>query len=202
MDASSLLESFGYLVIFLSIFLECGVLLGLILPLPSFSLLFAAGVFATTDKLNLLSVIIVGTLGAIAGYIVGYFTGLKYGRKLFYEKETEKYFTKKQGQAAERFMKKWGYSTLIIGRWLPVIHSAAPLLSGIAKTPFTPFMIANVVGGIAWVTSSTYLGFYLGKIVPNAQYYVLPIVFVGVLLMNTPPGKRMLAKFTKRIEEY
>lgn len=201
MDAGSLLESFGYFIIFLSIFLECGVLLGLILPLPSFSLLFLAGVFATTDKLDLMSVIIVGSLGAIAGYIVGYYTGLKYGRKLFYEKETKKYFTEKQGKSAERFMKKYGYSTLIIGRWLPVIHSVAPIFSGIAKTRLMPFMIANVVGGFIWVASSTYLGYYLGKVVPNAQYYVLPFIIVGAIAFNTPLGKRIVGRITKRIEE-
>ncbi len=201
MDAASLLESFGYLIIFLSIFLECGVLLGLVLPLPSFSLLFAAGVFATTDKLSLTTVIIVGTAGAIAGYIAGYYTGKHYGRKLLYERKTEKYFTEKQGKSAEKFMNKFGYSTLIIGRWLPVIHSVAPLLSGISRTPFIPFMIANIVGGVAWVASSSYLGYSIGRAVPNAQYYILPVVFLGVLLMNTPLAKRVLSRVVQRIED-
>lgn len=201
MDPTSLIESFGYFIIFLCIFLECGVLLGLVLPLPSFSLLFIAGVFANTDQLNLINVIIIGTLGAVTGYIAGYYTGKRYGRKLFYEKDTKKYFTKKQGIAAERFMQKYGYSTLVIGRWLPVLHSIAPILSGVAKTRFMPFMIANIAGGFAWVASSAYLGYYLGRVVPNAQYYVLPVVIVCTLLLNTPPGKRIISRLTKRIEE-
>lgn len=201
MDVGTLLESFGYFIIFLSVFIESGVILGLVLPLPGFSLLFAAGVFATTDKLSLLGVIVTGSLAAILGYVVGYYTGLKYGRKLLYEKKTERYFTAKQGKAAEKFMKKYGYSTLIIGRWLPVLHSVAPLLSGIAKTPFTPFMITNIVGGILWVLSSTLLGYYIGQVVPNAQYYIIPFVAALVIIVNTSYGKRLANRITKKVEE-
>jgi membrane-associated protein len=202
MDAGALLESFGYIIIFISIFIECGVLLGLILPLPSFSLLFAAGVFANTGRLNLLLVILVGSIAAVLGYIAGYYTGFKYGRKLLYEKKTEKYFTEKQGKSAERFMKKHGYSTLVLSRWLPIMHNVAPLLSGVAKTPRTAFMITNVVGAILWTTSSSYAGYYVGQIVPNAQYYILPFVFLTMVIMNTPPGKRIVSRMIKKVEEY
>lgn len=202
MDPGSLLESFGYLVIFLCVFIECGVLLGLILPLPGFSLLFAAGVFAATDRLNLALVILVGSLGAILGYIAGYYTGLKYGRKLLYERETEKYFTAKQGRSAEKFMKKYGYSTLFVSRWLPILHNIAPLLSGVAKTPIVPFMVINVIGGVAWVASTSYAGHYIGRIVPNAQYYIIPVVVVTAIAMNTPVGKRLINRLTTKIENY
>lgn len=202
MDAGSLLESFGYLIIFVSIFIECGVLLGIILPLPSFSLLFAAGVFVNSDKLSLPIIISVASVAAILGYVAGYFTGLKYGRKLFYERKTDKYFTAEQGKAAERFMKRHGYSTLVASRWLPVMHNLAPLLSGVAKTPFTPFMVVNVVGGVLWAASTTYAGYYIGKIVPNAQYYIIPFIVAGVVIINTPYGKRVTAQLIKRIEKY
>lgn len=202
MDAGALLESFGYLIIFVSVFIECGVLLGLILPLPSFSLLFAAGVFANNGQLNLFLIILVASVAAILGYIAGYFTGLKYGRKLLYERKTERYFTAQQGRAAERFMKRHGYSTLILGRWLPILHNIAPLLSGVSKTPFTPFMIANVVGGVLWAASTSYAGFFVGQIVPNAQYYIIPFVLMTVVIMNTPYGKRIVARLVKKVEEY
>lgn len=201
MDAGSLLESFGYLIIFLSVFIECGVLLGLVLPLPGFSLLFTAGVFAATGKMDIETTIIVGTVAAILGYVAGYYTGSKYGRKLFYEKQTGKYFTKQQGLAAERFMKRWGYTTLIIGRFLPVLHNIAPLLSGVAKTPLLPFMIVNIVGGLIWVLFASLLGYYAGQALPHAQYYAIPFVVLTIIIANSPLGKRFLAKFTQKIEE-
>jgi membrane-associated protein len=202
MDAGALLESFGYLIIFVSIFIECGLLLGLILPLPSFSLLFAAGVFANTDKLNLGLVILIASVSAIAGYVVGYFTGYKYGRRLLYEKKTEKYFTEQQGKSAERFMKKHGYSTLILSRWLPVMHNVAPMLGGVSKTPIMPFMLTNVIGGVLWVASTTYAGYFIGKIVPHAQYYILPFIGILIIVMNSPLGKRVATYVIKKVEQY
>lgn len=200
MGAESLLESFGYMVIFVSVFIECGVLLGLVLPLPGFSLLFAAGVFAATGRMDEIAIIIVGSLAAIAGYIAGYFTGSKYGRKLFYEKTTSKYFTRQQGLATEKFMKKYGYSSLFLGRFLPIAHNVVPLLSGVAKTPLLPFMVVNVIGGVAWVASSTLLGFYAGQSFANAQYLVLPFVLALIVFANTPFGKRFMVLIVKKIE--
>lgn len=199
MDVQALLESFGYFVIFASVFIECGVVLGLILPLPGFSLLFAAGVFAASGKMDLAAVIAVGTLAAIAGYIAGYYTGKTYGRKIFYMKETKKYFTERQGAAIETFMKKYGYSALIIGRFLAVVHNVIPIMSGIARTPIVPFMAANVVGGFLWVASSAYLGFYAGQTIPYAEYIAIPI-FVGTLILyNIPPVKRYVLRMSKKI---
>lgn len=201
MDPAALLESFGYLIIFICIFIECGVLIGLVLPLPSYSLLFVAGVFANSDKLNLLLIILVGALGAIAGYIAGYYTGMKYGRKLFYEKNTGRYFTAQQGRASEKFMKKYGYSTLVISRWLPIMHNIAPLFSGVARTPLAPFMAANVIGAVLWAASTSYAGYYFGQVVPNAQYYIIPFVFAVILLMNSPFGKRLAVRLLKKADE-
>lgn len=188
------------MIIFICVLIECGVLLGLVLPLPGFSLLFTAGVFAASGQMNEVIVIIVGSVAAILGYVAGYYTGFKYGRRLFYEKNTKKYFTPRQGEATERFMKKYGYGTLVIGRFLPVVHNVVPLMSGIAKTPLIPFMIANVAGGIIWVVSSTLFGFYVGQAVPDAQNYVIALVIATVVFVNTPFGKRLWSRIGRKIE--
>jgi membrane-associated protein len=201
MDVASLLESFGYVIIFISVFIECGVLLGLVLPLPGFSLLFTAGVFAVSDQMSLTTIILVGTSAAVIGYIAGYYTGAKYGRKFFYEKETKKYFTPAQGKATERFMKKYGYSTLIVSRFLPVMHSVAPLMSGVARTPLLPFMIANVLGGALWVIMATLMGYFIGQSVPGAQYYIIPFFILSVIIANTPLARRLIDRFAKKVGE-
>lgn len=201
MDVDTILESVGYLGIFIAVFIECGVPIGIVLPLPGFSLLFTAGVFASSGTLELSSVIALGLAGAILGYIVGYLTGYRYGRKLFYELKTKRYFTPQQGKRAERFMKRWGYSTLIIGRFLAIVHNIAPILGGIARMKILPFMVANVVGAIIWVCSAAFAGFYLGENVPNAQYYIIPLVVFVLLLVNTPQGRRLLNNITERVEK-
>lgn len=201
MDAQTVLESVGYLGIFVAVFIECGVPLGIILPLPGFSLLFTASVFASTGGLSLTIIIVTGVTAAVLGYIVGYFTGYRYGRKLFYELKTHKYFTPEQGQRAERFMKRFGYSTLIIGRFFALIHNIAPILGGIAKMRFIPFMIANIVGAILWVGAAVISGYYLGENIPNAQYIVIPFMIVAILVANTPQGRRLLLKITEKVEK-
>lgn len=196
----SVLESVGYVGIFASVFIECGFLPGLVLPLPGFSLLFTASVFAASGQMDLPTIIIIGIIAAILGYASGYFTGLKYGRKLFFEKETRKYFTRQQGEMTERFMKKYGYTTLIISRFLPIMHSLAPLLSGVAKTPLLPFMIVNVVGGVAWVLTATLLGYYMGQTIPGAQYFAIPLVIAVLWLVNTRSGHKILMRIAHKVE--
>lgn len=200
MDVDSLLESLGYFGIFLSVFIECGVPLGLILPLPGWTLLFSAGVLAASGILNIPIILAVGILAAVLGYIVGYFTGYKYGRKLFFEKNTRKYFTAEQGKKTEHFMKKYGRITLVAGRFMAIVHNLAPILSGVAKTPFLSFMILNVVGAVLWVFSGVFLGYFIGQQVPDAHYYVIPLVIIFILAINTKPGHRLAAKISKKLE--
>lgn len=200
MNAAEILESVGYLGIFISVFIECGVPLGLILPLPGYTLLFTAGVFAASGHFDIWAIILVGIAAAILGYIVGYFTGYKYGRKLFFERRSNKYFTPEQGYKTEKFMNRYGYSTLIIGRFLALVHNIAPILSGIAKTPFLYFMIANVAGAILWVMSAVFLGYYMGQTIPNAQMLVIPLVIGILIFINLPIGRRIMKKFVEKIE--
>lgn len=201
MDTQSLLESLGYIGIFVSVFIECGFILGLILPLPGFSLLFTASVFAANNKMDLSTIIVVGITAAILGYISGYLTGRRYGRKLFFERSTKKYFTPKQGEQTERFMKKYGYSTLIIGRFLPVMHSLAPLLSGVAKTPFAQFMLVNVIGAVAWTLTACMSGYYLGQSVPHAQYLAIPFMVLLTFFINSHRGRSLMRDIGRWFEQ-
>lgn len=200
MDTATLLESFGYAVIFVSVFIECGVLLGIILPLPGFTLLFTSGVLAAAGKMDPVIAIAVGSLAAISGFIVGYYTGSRYGRRLFYEKETRKYFTASQGKTVEKFMNRYGYISLIAGRFLPIVHNIIPLLSGIAKTPFVPFMIVNVAGAVLWVSLAVLLGIFAGQSLPHAEYYGIPILVGAILLANSPLGRRAFKKIARSAE--
>lgn len=201
MSVQSILESIGYIGVFLSVFIECGVPLGLILPLPGYSLLFAAGVFAAAGHMNIYIVIIVGIVAAVLGYIVGYYTGIKYGRKLFFEKNTKKYFTEAQGKKAEKFMKRFGYLTLIIGRFIALVHNIAPILSGVARTPFLKFMVANVIGAVIWVLSAVFLGYFVGQKFPSAYIYVIPLIVFILIVANSRTGRKFLRTFLTRIDQ-
>ncbi len=200
MDVKQIIESVGYIGVFLSVFLESGVIIAVVLPLPGMSLMFTAGVFAATGKLNLFILIGVALAAAILGYIFGYFTGHRYGHKLF-SGRNRKYFTPQQYRKVKKFMARYGYLTLIFGRFLPFIHTMAPILSGIAKTPLHGFMIANVIGGTAWVLFATLLGYFLGTTVPHAEYIALPFILLLILILNTPPGKKLVRRLTTKFDQ-
>ncbi len=200
MDVTEILQSVGYLGIFLCVCIESGIIFGLLVPLPGFSLLFAAGVFAANDRLNIYLVLLSGLLGAVLGYIIGYITGKRYGRRLFYESRNKRYFTAAQGERTEKFMQKHGYITLFVGRFLPIVHTVAPILSGVAKTPIGPFMIINLLGAAVWVCSATFLGYFVGASLPGAQYYVVPFVVILVVILNTRFARDYIKRLLARIE--
>ena len=200
MDLQGFFESIGYLGVFISVFIESGVIFGLVLPLPGFSLVFTVSVLAsTTGKFNLLAVIITSVVAAVLGYMVGYETGRRYGPKLF-AKGHSKFFTPEQAQKTKKFMKKYGYPTLVIGRFLPFMHSVTPLLSGFARTPYIPFTLLNIIGAVLWTLSASLLGYFLGESVPHAEFLALPGIILVVLIANTKPVKKLLKKLDEKIE--
>lgn len=201
MDIEAFFQSIGYLGIFICVFIESGVIFGLVLPLPGFSLVFTASVLtATSHKFNLLAVVAVGVAACILGYVVGYETGRRYGPKVFY-REHSRFFNRDQGEKTKKFMKRYGYPTLVIGRFLPFMHSATPLLSGFAKTPYLPFTILNVIGAVLWTLSAVSLGYFLGQSVPHAQYIAIPFVIILVVLANTKPGRAIASKINAKLDE-
>ena len=200
MDTESILISLGYIGIFLSVFIETGVPLGLVLPLPGWTLLLSAGVLSASGHLDVTLSIIVGILAATTGFIVGYFTGFTYGRKLFFETHKGRFFTAKQGRKTEKFMKKFGYLTLIIGRFFPIVHNLVPILSGIARTRFSAFMLANVIGAVIWVSSAVFAGYFIGRQIPNAPYYIIPLVILFMIFINTKYGRKKAQKFWDKLD--
>lgn len=200
MDLQSTLESIGYAGIFISVFIESGVIFGLVLPLPGFSLVFTTSVLAaTTGRFNIYAIIITAIAACVLGYIVGYETGRRYGPNLFSEKN-KKVFTPEHAAKAQKFMKKYGYPTLIIGRFLPFLHSATPLLSGFAKTPYIPFTILNIIGAIMWSLTAALLGYFVGDTIPHAEYLAIPFIILIFALARVPAVRRLLQKLDEKIE--
>lgn len=200
MDLQSTLESIGYAGIFISVFIESGVIVGLVLPLPGFSLVFTTSVLAaTTGQFNIFAIIATATAACILGYIVGYETGRRYGPKLFSEKNTRA-FTPEHAAKATKFMKRYGYPTLIIGRFLPFLHSATPLLSGFAKTPYAPFTILNVIGAVMWSLAAALLGYFVGDTIPYAEYLAIPFIILIFILARVPAVRRLLKRLDEKIE--
>jgi membrane-associated protein len=189
---------YGGLIFLLTIvFIENGLFFGFFLP--GDSLMFSAGLLCATGVLDhpfflvLFSIFIT----AVLGNIFGYYFGSKAGRSLYTRKDTF-FFRKSHIQTAEQFYNQYGIRTLIIGRFLPVVRTFAPIVAGIIKMPFGTFMLANIAGAAAWVGSLVTIGYYLGKVWPEAENYLGWIILALILITSIPVIRTYLSAKKKR----
>lgn len=177
----------GLALLLIIIFLENGVFFGFFLP--GDSLLFTAGLLAYPEvgvlDVSLEHLILYIGLAAIGGYYAGYFFGYKTGEALYKRKDTL-FFKKEYITTAEVFYKKYGGAALVLGRFLPIVRTFAPILAGVVKVRPIVFFMFNVVGAFLWPLSIVSAGYYVGKIFPNALDY-LNYIIIGFIVVTSIP---------------
>jgi len=182
-DLTTFIQAIGYLGIFTIAFAESGLFIGFFLP--GDTLLFTSGFLASQGLLSYWPLLGLTFFAAVLGDSFGYAFGRKVGPALF-KKEDSIIFHKNHLERAENFYKKHGGKAIILARFMPVVRTFAPILAGVGKMRYGSFLFYNLVGGALWSTSLITLGFYLGRVVPNIEYYVLPIITVIIILSVSP----------------
>jgi membrane-associated protein len=183
-DLVSLITWAGYIGIFIIIFAECGVLLGIFLP--GDSLLFTAGFLASQGKLDLTLLMLICFAGAVLGDNFGYAFGRRAGPAIF-KKEDSIFFHKKHLERAARFYDAHGGKTIILARFMPIIRTFAPILAGVGRMNYKVFIIYNLIGGALWAIGLTGLGYFLGSTIPGVDRYLFPIVLL-IIIVSMLPG--------------
>lgn len=183
-DLVALITWAGYIGIFIIIFAECGVLLGIFLP--GDSLLFTAGFLASQGKLDLTLLMLICFAGAVLGDNFGYAFGRRAGPAIF-KKEDSIFFHKKHLERAARFYDAHGGKTIILARFMPIIRTFAPILAGVGRMNYKIFIIYNLVGGALWAIGLTGLGYFLGSTIPGVDRYLFPIVLL-IIIVSMLPG--------------
>jgi membrane-associated protein len=181
---SSLIQTYGlwtYLILFVIIFLETGLV---VTPfLPGDSLLFAAGTFAAAGALNVLWLFVALSAAAILGDTVNYWIGHFIGPKVFHQKKS-RFFKKEYLERTHRFYEKYGAETIIIARFVPIIRTFAPFVAGIGRMSYWRFISYNVVGGIGWVALFIFGGYFFGNIPfvkRNLSLVIIVIIIISVI---------------------
>lgn len=185
-DPVELLREGGFYVLLFVVFAETGLFFGFFLP--GDYLLFLAGMFVATDKLDIsIYVLIAGLIAAaVCGNFVGYWFGKKTGPVLYHRNDSF-LFKKRYLRAAETYYKKQGAFALIMGRFIPIVRTFAPIIAGIVRLDFKRFALYNISGAFLWISSLTLLGFFLGrKFEKEIDHYLLYII-VGFILITTIP---------------
>jgi membrane-associated protein len=193
MSPRHLLEAFGTIGLILIIFAESGLLLGIILP--GDSLLFTAGLFASTHhhgvRLNL-GIILAGCLvAAVAGGQVGYELGRRLGPRAFSRPES-RIFKQSYVERAREFFDEHGPKTIMLARFVPIVRTLAPVLAGVGKMPARSFTLYNVVGGSVWSVGVIVAGYELGSRIDNVDHWLLPIIALIIVLSLLPPAIEVL----------
>jgi len=185
-DPEQLLRDGGFYVLLFVVFAETGLFFGFFLP--GDYLLFLAGMFVATGKLDVtIYMLIIGLIAAaVSGNFVGYWFGLKTGPVLYHRPDSF-FFKKKYLKAAEVYYHKQGAFALIMGRFIPIVRTFAPIFAGVVRLDYKRFAFYNIAGGILWITSLTLLGFFLGRRFEKEINDYLLYIIIGFIVLTTVP---------------
>ena len=171
----------GYLILFLIVFAESGLLVGFFLP--GDSLLFTVGIVAGAGKLSIGPTIALLAAASILGDGSGFLLGSTLGYKLF-DRANSKIFRREYLDRTRAFYEKHGGKTIIYAKFVPIIRTFAAFIAGVGKMHYSRFLVFNVVGAVSWVTLMISLGYMLGNIPlirQNFEKVVLLIIFVSLI---------------------
>lgn len=194
-----------YLILFLIIFVETGLV---VMPfLPGDSLLFAAGTFCAgvigatgeTASLNLWLILALLTIAAILGDTLNYYLGKNVGlRMLSFKLGDKQLVNPKYIEQTQAFYSKNGPKTIIIARFVPIVRTFAPFVAGIGSMNYSTFIRYNVIGAFVWVWSLTLMGYFFGNL-PVVQENFETVIFaiIGISLLPMV-WEYVNAKFLKK----
>jgi membrane-associated protein len=186
LSPDGLLQSFGpwaFAAVLAIVFIECGLLIGLVLP--GDSLLFITGMFIATKfiDVNLVLAITLISIAAIAGNLLGYWVGVKLGPALF-RRPDSRFFKQEYVDRTQEFFDQYGPRALVLARFTPIVRTLITAVAGIAKMNYRTFATYSAVGGVVWVVVMTLLGYYLGTvpfIADNIEVLTIVVVIVSVI---------------------
>ncbi|MBX3101672.1 MAG: VTT domain-containing protein [Bacteroidetes bacterium] len=206
-NPESIIKYGGLWLLFTVIFVETGLLVGFFLP--GDGLLFTAGLLAADPHLapdtagmfefSYWSVLFFISIAAITGDSLGYYIGSRFGPKVFVRPRS-RIFRPEYVQMTRVFFDKHGGKALVLGRFLPVIRTFAPVMAGVAGMRYTQFLRYNIVGGLIWVVSLVSLGYFLGTTYPAISHYYEWII-IGFIVITTIPLIRFYWKQRKEKRE-
>jgi len=192
-DAHSVVSSLGLIGVLGIIFMETGLLIGLIFP--GGEVVFLAGIAASGSgtallgnaKLSAPLLFALAPVAAIVGGEVGYWFGKKYGRK-FFERPNTRFFNQKMVETTEKWLMKYGpRKALVFGRFVPFARTLINPVCGVTNLERKLFSTWNAIGAIIWTQVAIGIGYLLGDVIKGSvNKYLYPVVGIIVLVSLVP----------------
>jgi len=184
-DPESIIKYGGLSLLLFVIFAETGLLIGFFLP--GDSLVLISGIICASRpellNINIITLELSLITSAVMGNVAGYWFGNKMGEKLLHRNDSL-IFKKKHVELTQLFYEKNGGKTLILGRFLPIIRTFAPILAGMIKIEMKKFMLFNIIGAILWIGLLCTIGFRFGKVLwvqQNIGYIIIGLIIITML---------------------
>jgi membrane-associated protein len=187
LDARSLIGSYGTVGIAVTLFIETGLLVGLVLP--GDSLLFTAGVLSSTTSRSELHLSLGWVLAAVAaGALIGSQTGYLLGRIAGPRWMTsDRPRVLAAGERTRRFLERYGTRrAIVLALFVPVVRTMISPLLGSLRFPVAQFTIWQVISGLMWSVGVTAAGWAIGSRIHKVDHYLLPIVAIIIVLSLIP----------------
>jgi membrane-associated protein len=182
----ALVVSYGawvYLILFLIVFCETGLV---VTPfLPGDSLLFVAGAIAAAGGMNIHLLVVLLIIAAILGDAVNYSIGHYIGPRVLRDRNS-RWLNPEHLERAHAFYERHGGKTIIIARFVPIVRTYAPFVAGAASMPYPRFALYNVSGAVLWVVSLGYAGYFFGNIPVIKDN--LTLVIITIIILSIMPG--------------
>tara|TARA_Y100001936_G_C16032847_1_gene646678 strand:+ start:419 stop:1069 length:651 start_codon:yes stop_codon:yes gene_type:complete len=174
-------ENWIYLVLFLVIFCETGLV---IMPfLPGDSLLFVTGALAANGIMDVQFLVILLMLAAFAGDNTNYWIGRYLGPKIF-SRTDSRILNRKYLDKTNLFYEKHGGKTIIFARFLPIFRTFAPFVAGIGRMTYTTFILFSAIGGLFWINFFVFGGYFFGNVPivkENLSLFIFGIIFISII---------------------
>jgi membrane-associated protein len=172
-----------YAVLFVVIFCETGLV---VTPfLPGDSLLFAAAALAASSALNIWVLWLLLIVAAVLGDACNYMIGHKLGPAVL-KREDSRVFKKEYLAKTHGFYERYGGSTIIVARFVPIVRTFAPFLAGVGAMTYRHFAAYNIIGGAAWVSLFIWGGYLFGNTALVKHNFTL--VIVAIVLISLLPA--------------
>ncbi len=189
-----LLQHYGnglYIVLFLVIFCETGLI---IFPfLPGDSLLFAAGALSAAANLHIFLLWALLVLAAILGDAVNYSIGYFLGEKL----SKTRFLNPQHIEKTQAYFNKYGGKAIVLGRFLPIIRTFVPFVAGLSKMSYTKFSVFNIAGALLWVTSLLFAGYFFANM-PFVRKEFSSVILLIMVVSVLPLFYDMIKAWFKR----
>lgn len=190
LDPQFLISTLGLIGLIAIVFAESGILLGVMFP--GDSLLFTAGLLASSEHLPFVGMLIFLPIAAILGDSFAYYTGRKLGPRIFVREESF-IFKKSYVAKGEEFFMEYGNRAVIFARFIPIVRTFVPLIAGVSNMDYKKFVRANILGAIVWTESFLIAGYFIGRRFPIIKDYLLYVV-VGLIVLSFLPIVYQLLK--------